>query len=390
MNQLRCRNALFFGIVVATSLMGCGDSSIETSYGRSRGVSVNGIGTFMELLRQRGHPTKPALRLTPELEVWADVLVRFTPDTGGLRNMEAAWYSRWLQGRPGRLLVYVLNDYSAEVDYWDELLKTTLTVTDHQRATTKRNLASSKPKIRPFSTKAKAKPKNPWDEVDDGPADPAVWFEAVEGNGPGTAKTLEAPWSEGVDASKAAIYLSRHFKIPDENPPEILLEADGKALAIAWSLHQGGQVLVIANGSFLLNGTLLNKARRPLTERVLDWIDERGTNTKIASVEGFYVSEQEPPQRGLYDLAQTPPFDWILAHMLVLTLLGAFALAPRLGRARDPISTRDADRPAAHPEALGSLMKRSVPPEQAREILATYRLWRSAAPRSRRPRRTSM
>ena len=376
-------------LVVSISLLifsGCGGTEIETKYGRSRGKSVNGINVVVDLLRQRGHETRSAVRLTPQLEEWADVLVRFSQSSGPLRNKEANWYSEWLSAEPERRLVYVLNDYSAEADYWNELLKTTLTVSERNRAAVKRDNAKpvlgSGPLLTPAKTKAKS--RSSIIEPDDSPVDPILWFEIDDGDGPHDAKTLEGPWAEGVDPRAANIMLSRSFKPQDEESARVLLSAEGKPIAIELDTFGDHRVLVIANGSFLVNGALLNKARRPLTDRVLDWIDESGPSTKVATVEGAFVTSSEPKERTLFELAQIFPFNWISAQLLVLTVITALVLAPRLGRPFDPPTASNAERPAAHPEALGTLMARSVPPDDAREILATYRQWRNATPRTGR------
>ncbi len=385
----RPRTGVITLLVGMASLSGCGGGDLQTQYGRSRGESVNGINAIVELMRQRGHETRSAVRLTPKLEEWADVIVRFSQTSGPIRKREAGWYSNWLGQRPNRRLVYVLNDYSAEADYWKELLKTTLTVNDQNRATVRRDNAKAVvgSGSLPLPAKAKTKPMGVNTEDEDGPVDPTLWFDLDDGDGPREAKTLEGPWAEGIDPGEATIALSKSFKIRSNGSEHVLLSAEDKPITIDWVTPGNGHILVIANGSFLVNGALLNKARRPLTNQVLDWIDESGTSTKVATVEGAYVSSPEPKARDVFDLVQEFPFNWISAQLLVLAVMSALVLAPRLGRPIDPTVTSDGERPAAHPEALGSLMARSVPPADAREILSAYRRWRNSVPSPRRPKR---
>ena len=121
----------------------------------------------------------------------------------------------------------------------------------------------------------------------------------------------------------------------------------------------------MASGAFLLNATLVNAARRPLALRVVDWAGE--SPRKVAFVEGDGVLGDGPAAQSIFALLRVPPFGWVAAQMLALGLAACLARAPRLGRARpDPPS--DADRPAAHAEALGALLARTGQPEQARAV----------------------
>jgi hypothetical protein len=63
-------------------------------------------------------------------------------------------------------------------------------------------------------------------------------------------------------------------------------------------------------------------------------------------------------------------------HLGLFGLLACLAHAPRLGRPQ-PAPPSDADRPAAHAEAVGDLLARSHDIGAARNLLETYRRWRS-------------
>jgi hypothetical protein len=66
---------------------------------------------------------------------------------------------------------------------------------------------------------------------------------------------------------------------------------------------------------------------------------------------------------------------WVAIQLGVAGLVAALARAPRLGRPRpDPGS--DADRPATHARAIGSLLARTGSVPEATELLDRYRRWR--------------
>ncbi len=344
-------------------LPGC-SLPIDSSYGRVRGVSINGTGVLAELFREQGHTVRTAVRLTDELKEWAEVIVRFAPDPGPPKQDEAAWYSSWLDEGSERRLIYVPRDYDAEVEYWSEVLKLlpkNAPQSQRDRAEKLKKEARRPDPILPRKTEPVARPEE--------------WF-AVEttsaATGPVVCKTLGGPWSVGVDPARASIAREATLKVDSET---VLLEGDGKPLAIEWTRSNGSRVLVVANGSFLLNEPLTNSARHPLARRVVLW---PGTDPrKVAFVEGRSVLGE------VEQSSWPPPSDWVLGQLLVLGLAACLARAVRLGRPRAEPSSGE-DRPAAHPEALGALLARSGRADEARALLEDYRRWRAAP--THRPR----
>jgi hypothetical protein len=344
-------------------LPGC-SLPIDPSYGRVRGVSINGTGVLAELFREQGHTVRTAVRLTEELNQWAEVIVRVAPDPGPPKRDEAAWYSSWLDGGSERRLIYVPRDFDAEVEYWSEVLKLLpkdAPQSQRDRAEKLKKEARRPDPILPRKTEPVARPEE--------------WFavETTKGaTGPVVCKTLGGPWSVGVDPARASIAREATLKVDSET---VLLEGDGKPLAIEWTRPNGSRVLVVANGSFLLNEPLTNPARHPLARRVVLW---PGTDPRnVAFVEGRSVLGE------VEQLGWPPPSGWVLGQLLVLGLAACLARAVRLGRRRAEPSSGE-DRPAAHPEALGALLARSGQVSEARALLEDYRRWRAGPPH--RPR----
>jgi hypothetical protein len=340
-------------------LSGC-SAGVETAYGRVRKASVNGTGILAELFRERGHTVRPAVRLTDELSDWSNVIVRFAPRPGPPDREEAAWYVNWMTAQDGRRVIYVPRDFDARADYWSQVVDGLPKGADpkpRERAEKLRDKAKDWAKHLPPESKT--------------PAEPLDWF-AVEGAKtlPEVCRTLTGPWAAGVDPEAAALTRHATLKIEAET---VLLAADGLPLVIEWTRFNESRVLVVANGSFLLNATLLNRARRPLARRVVDWVG--ADPARVAFVEGSSVLKDPDEGRSIFGLLTVPPFGWIAAQMLALGLAACLARAPRLGRARpDPPSGED--RPVAHPEALGALLARTRQAADARAILDAYRRWR--------------
>jgi hypothetical protein len=339
---------------------GCGQQ-LDSGYGRLRGESINGTGVLAALFRDGGHEVRTARRLTPELDEWADVIVRFAPWPGPPPRDEARWYEEWMLHRDGRALVYVARDYDAHTDYWSAViagLPTDAPAVERTRAE----------KLRDEAAKVPAAPAPDAKEV----AGPEEWFALAvpQGDAAVVCKVLAGPWGRGIDVAGASLPRHASFKVQEETE---LLSGDGQALVIEWNRPSESRVLAIASGAFLLNAALVNPARRPLALRVVDWVGE--SPRRLAFVEGDRVLGTGPAPGSVFAVLSVPPFGWVGAQMLALGLAACLARAPRLGRARpDPPS--GTDRPAAHAEALGALLARTGEPGQARAVLDTFRHWR--------------
>lgn len=341
-------------------LGGCGGrQGVETDYGRSMGKSVNGTGVLAELLRARGHEVRAVNRLSDRLEDRADVLIRFAPYPGPPDRQEAEWYEDWLSRNEDRRLVFVLRDGDAQRDYW--------------KAAEQAVDANASPDLREKIERKAQESQGP-NELPPAPkevGDPVSWFSMDPAEGPSEpCKTLEGPWASGIDAQGAGLVAR---KVPASTVETVLLSGDGKVLAMEWGwLTEGARVLVVANGSFLLNASMLNRARRPLTERLADWVGD--PSRRVVFVEGPNPAGKAP----VSGLHLTGPMAWVVAHLAGFGLLGALALATRLGPPR-PEAPSDAERPVAHAEALGDLLAKSRDEESARAQLETYRRWRQPA-----------
>jgi hypothetical protein len=362
--------ALILAAVAVGSAEGCA-SGPDTEYGMSRGTSLNGTSAFAALLRGRGYEVRAAIALSDELAGWADGIVRFATYPGPPQKKEAQWYRDWLAEDPARWLIYVVRDFDAEPEYWNEVLEQ---LADPAREESRLEAEERRRESADWVSRLprKATPA----------ADPTQWFEVDSANRPPVVCTkLDGPWAEGIDVNGAALPLHEPLKTDRRC---ILLEADGKPFVADKSVIGGGRILVIANGSFLLNAALVKQARRPLAERVVDWPE--GDGRQVALAEGAFLLENVEEQTIWTLFMRVPALRWVALQLGLAGLIAALARAPRLGRPRpDPAS--GAQRPAAHAEALGALLERAGAVAEARDLIERYRLWRHAQIRSdtRRP-----
>ncbi len=337
----------------------------DTTYAASSGASLNGTGAWAELLRRQGHQVRFSRRLTEELAGWADVIVRFAALPGPPDHEEAGWYVDWLASRRGRDLIYVVRDYDAEAEYWDRVLAQFSPATD---ALLRAEAESRRDRARRWVDRLPEKAREP--------ADTSYWFAVDKPVGsPATCKSLGGLWGHDLDPAEVALPVHEPIAPGSDN---VLLSGDGHPLVVEWHVENGGDVLVLANGSFLLNLPLAIPGRRPLAERTARWLGDEPR--RIALVSGSYPfgGPQGPP--GLLEwISEDPTTRWVALQLALFGLIACLARAPILGRPR-PEPAADVDRPAAHAEALGALLERGKDEDDARNLLAIYRRWRFTRP----------
>ncbi|AGA30507.1 DUF4350 domain-containing protein [Singulisphaera acidiphila] len=369
MNIYCCKKSALATLLAVVVLLvsGCGIRAVDTSYGRTRDQSINGTGTLVELFKAQGHTVRTAVRLSDELAGWADVIVRISPYPGPPEKAEGDWYFHWLSQIGERQMIYVARDYDALADYWQE-------VRDQLPKGGDQELRARAEKLRAEAAKGDGQEGSRPKEV----ARPEEWFAVNTSKDPGTTcKSLEGFWSQGIDPDRVRLPRHETLKVESES---VLLEGDEKPLVIDWTLFNDSRVLVAANGSFLLNGALLNPARRPLAMRAVQWVGDEPLN--VAFVEGRYLLNDAPAAPSVFALLKIWPFGWVVAQLMILGLVACLARAPRLGRPR-PEPPSGEDRPVAHPEAIGALLARIGQAGDARALLETYRRWRYPSSQTR-------
>ena len=147
---------------------------------------------------------------------------------------------------------------------------------------------------------------------------------------------------------------------------EVAESGDGKS---SWT-----PLLVVANGSFLLNLSLVNKEHRKLAQRL---VDEIGPQRNVVMLESGFrgprVAEKDPvPDLPLMlSLFQLPKIGLALVHLAVVAICFSFWKYPIFGR---PSGWQDAsDRDfGQHVAAYAELLRRARQIDFAEERLAEY------------------
>jgi hypothetical protein len=297
------------------------------------------------MFEQKGHRVFSWMALSPKLHERADVIVwfpnDFTPPTPEVRE----WLEGWLLDQPGRTLIYVGRDFDAAAWYWKKVLPGA-----------------------PANQVAEIQQREIAARTDFGMARLAVpasedcdWF-TVEGKSQHrNVQTLagDAQWLAGVDPSKVEIELNGRI-VPPEGA-DVLLRS-GKDVLVSREEWDESQLVVVANGSFLLNAMLVNHEHRKLAGQLIEEVGPpEKTVVFLESWQGGPPIRDEDPFPGMptgMEIFHIWPTNWILLHLAIVGILFCFARFPLFGRPRTPEPDSPSDF-GKHIDALGELLERS-------------------------------
>jgi hypothetical protein len=350
------------------------DEQLPTIYGRRRGGeagrSVNGTAVLAELFRRAGHRVTTMNRLSPKVHNF-DVIVWVPDDFQPPTKEQREWLQNWLNEGFKKTVVYVGRDYDAAIDYWNRVAAEApphlADEAEHRRAEARAALEAARSKM----------PKH----------EDADWFTVLRDQKPCNIENLRGPWADGIDAKKTAIHLEGRLAIPTEAQAsaddrkqrfEVLLGSEDDALVTRVTNDEafgGGQVILIANGSLVLNYPLVNHEHRKLAARLVEECEPGERVVFIESGAGGPKILAKEPTGGFptaLELLKVWPLNAILLHVTLLGIVLCLARSPIFGRPRElpPDSPSDFGK---HVAALGKLLARSKDRNYALARLSHYR-----------------
>ncbi len=346
--------------LVATliALAGCAPEELDTTYGLRHSLkgreSVNGTAVLGEMFQAAGFRVNGWRRLSPKLEDY-DVIVWFPDDYEPPTKPQREFLDEWLRNEPNRTLIYVGRDYDAAVTYWRKVMPS---VPPEQAMEAARRLATL------TSADAAARAAIEMDHHVD-------WFTLKDAKPHGRVTKLSGDWSQDIDAAKAELYSYTNLAIPSEddqgtwigprgvstNEPKFvpLLEGEQGPLVtrVTTADWDSSQLLVVANGSFLLNLPLANREHRGLAVRLIEACGDPGKAVFLESGSGGPPILAEDPD-GAYptglEVFTVWPLGIIVLHLAALGILCCFVAFPIFGRPREVIlhSGASSDRAATY------------------------------------------
>lgn len=389
--SILCAMVAMIGLLVT----GCRTQPLVPSsgYGRISGTgyadSLNGTRVFRNMLVDSGFAVKKIDKLTPRLSrfqhaVWF-VADRRAPSEEAVERLE-----QWLREGYSRTLVVVGRDFDADLLYWQDLLGQTSdpAARDFYRyrlalAKARQDQERTRPvddtltlSTAPTPTPAPAPAATPAGTTVDNSALRCDWYH-LETTSEFRGEHFRGPVSEIADMDQTAIYC-RQWLAPNATAYDFqpLLMVDGVPFVYSLSLPEwdGGRVIVIANGSFLLNYSLTNPEHRVLAQSLIDDLTLWGEVAFLESGGEVTIRENDYEMHNQWAWIAKPPLLYIVPHLLLWGVIFSFVIFPIFGRPRR-LPRKPTTRFRDHVEALGKLLKKTDSPDQARQWIEEYHHW---------------
>ncbi|HUY87108.1 MAG TPA: hypothetical protein VMV10_00075 [Pirellulales bacterium] len=359
-------------ISLALALTGCEDG-INKIYGQRGGLgadSVNGTAVLANMFQQAGHRVSTTSRLTPRLKERAEVIVWAPDDFSPPKPAVIQWFDEWWLDSPDRLLIYIGRDYDAAPKYWRRVQ---VGAPAEQLPEIKRRLAKDQSDY--LAERGAGA----------GSAD-CEWF-SIKRRGKRrkvASLTGDPKWLAGINAKQLDIEL--RGKCTPAADAQVVLASSGDSIVTRQRKHAGELILVV-NGSFLLNLPLVNHEHRKLASKL---IAEAGADRRVLFLEsgagGPSVLDEDPPDvpRNGMEIFGVKPFSVILLHLAFLGMIFCAARFPIFGRPRElaPPPLSDFGR---HVWALGQLLQRTQDRAYALGRLLYYQQHVRREPERQRP-----
>jgi len=345
-------------LVVCLASTGCQKSEkLGTQYGKisglEGGVSVNGTSVFADMFSGRGFRVKRRSKISPRINRY-QTLVWFPDSTSCPDPKVTEAINEWLDDGYSRTLIYVGRDYNARSDYFKDVFE-------------QAPIAKREELLRQLA-EASLEDDLDWEYnfwwKDD--LETCDWFDRTDGFREKTNKVSGVLTGyDDVETPSIEIELSDMLEPTtgadwESNP---LLVADGKEFAFelsrSWDGYSDGRIVVISNGSFLVNYALVDSENRKLASNLIDRCDPVGDVMFLESGRGgIKVSDSDINNHNRWAWISQAPLRYIVPHFLMWGILFCFAFFPIFGRPR-VIQRKSTSTFRSHVNALGKMMGRT-------------------------------
>ena len=333
--------------------------------GEKGGISVNGTSVLYSMFRERGFRTKRLRKISPRLNRY-DTVIWF-PDNYQSPSPEAVEaLQNWLDEGLGRTLIYVGRDFDAEIDYYTQLL------------------AIAGPKDREEIVRSLVEAKMKQDSrirryVGDDTTEFCDWFK-IERVPFHKVENVDGILASNVTEETANLSYSTTLQVSGEIVADAglsvvpLLDADGVDFVYSVSEIEdpyGNQLIVVNNGSFLLNFGLVNKQNRLLAGGIMDQCSSKDVVFLESGPTGIQVSNDDIVNHNSWAWIAKPPLSYIAPHFLFWGVVFCFVFFPIFGRPRR-LRTRNYASFRSHISAMGKLLQKSKNTDQALKKVRDY------------------
>lgn len=190
-----------------------------------------------------------------------------------------------------------------------------------------------------------------------------AWFQFAPTAPQQTPKSLDGDWIAAIDPAKAEIELNDRLTVREYDAPLLYCDQSVIASWVSRPEFGEGQMIVVQNGSFLLNLALINHEHRRLAGQLIESVElQSGSECDVVFLEsdedGVPIQDQEPKVQPPTEADYPPPISDMLYHGIVLAIVVTIGSRPIFGRPRR-LTTPPLSDFGQHVESLGELLRRS-------------------------------
>lgn len=359
--------------LLAVVFAGCGRAAtLNTSYGRSRGdgaSSVNGLSVLAEMYSRAGYDVSAWSRLSPKLE--NEQVIVWAPDRFSVPATEEIEYlEKWLGSVSGRTLVYIGRDYDASIEYWSRLKQ-----------------SQPKDRLGIRREEARAKSEHQQNRARRELEKSCSWFTLDTQRSPQIYESVSGPWADATTARPFRIRSQTQLVLPQSAPSdddaawnnelqyEPLIEVDNRVVAArafrpSW---QGSQLILVNNGSWLLNLPLTDSSHRQLAGQLIATCGPPNSVCFLEAGESpMTVTDRDTSLPLVLQAFTVWPFNLLALHLLMLGIVFCFSIFPIMGLPK-PFREEHVSDFGKHVHALGELLERDRDVEYAENQIRMFR-----------------
>lgn len=364
-------------LICAFFVAGCRKPDLNTQYGKIAGRagsdSVNGTSVFAEMFEESGFTVKRRQKISPRIDRFGTIV--WFPNDYSCPSPEAvAALNEWLAGNAGRTLIYVGRDYDSRGDYLTEVMHDAPVEQKEELLRQKAEGTYIQVRRSEISGEFSFGQEVFFPESD---LNECEWFEKIRVKRRKTS-SLSGSLATGLVPGKAQIELSTLLSPGNDDDlgsSETLLEADGNSFVTKLTIGASelkNSLIVVSNGSFLLNYALVNREHRRLASNLIDQCESAGGVLFLESgPRGIEVSDSDTTNHNNWAWIAQPPLRYIVPHFLLWCVLYCFVYFPIFGRPKR-IKKRNTSTFRTHVNAMGKLLERSDHPDRAIDKIRDY------------------
>lgn len=351
-------------IIVGLLLTGCRQQGqIDTQYGQingtAGGLSVNGTSVFADLFSERGFQVNRAGRISPRIDKY-DTIVWIPDDRSCPDNPAIEAIEDWLDRGWERTFIYVGRDYNAYADYLQDVVE------------------NAPPEAREELLRRIAETDLSHDQTGDEftwkeDLESCDWFDRVD-NPRTKTKRLSGQFARGL-SKDASVEVSSLLSPNSSRQSKSLLRANRKPFVYElepnYSEYDDAKIIVVSNGSFLLNYGLVDQDNRILAGKLIDQCSGEKVLFLESGENGIQVSDSDTVNENRWAWIAQAPLRYIVPHFLMWGVLFCFVFFPIFGRPRES-QKKSTSSFRNHVNALGKMIGRTDQPNRAKNKIRKY------------------